>query len=70
MPRRRGLKLRGEVGELVCKRPWPGMTRGIWGDPERYVETYWRRSGVWTHGDWASVDEDGYWHSTGARTTR
>jgi acetyl-CoA synthetase len=57
-----GRPLRGEVGELVCKRPWPGMTRGIWGDPDRYLETYWRRfPGVWTHGDWASVDEDGYW---------
>ena len=57
-----GHSVRGEVGELVCKRPWPGMTRGIWGDPERYLETYWRRfPGVWTHGDWASVDEDGYW---------
>jgi acetyl-CoA synthetase len=57
-----GQPIRGEVGELVCKRPWPGMTRGIWGDPERYLETYWRRfPGVWTHGDWASVDEDGYW---------
>jgi len=57
-----GRSLRGEVGELVCKRPWPGMTRGIWRDPERYVETYWSRfPGVWTHGDWASVDEDGYW---------
>jgi acetyl-CoA synthetase len=58
----RGQSVRGEVGELVCKRPWPGMTRGIWGDAERYLETYWRRfPGVWTHGDWASVDEDGYW---------
>jgi acetyl-CoA synthetase len=57
-----GRPVRREVGELVCKRPWPGMTRGIWGDPERYLETYWRRfPGVWTHGDWASVDEDGYW---------
>ena len=57
-----GRSTRGEVGELVCKRPWPGMTRGIWGDPERYLETYWTRfPGVWTHGDWASVDEDGYW---------
>jgi acetyl-CoA synthetase len=57
-----GRPLRGEVGELVCKRAWPGMTRGIWGDPERYLETYWSRfPGVWTHGDWASVDEDGYW---------
>jgi acetyl-CoA synthetase len=61
-----GRPVRGEVGELVCKRPWPGMTRGIWGDPERYVETYWRRfPGVWTHGDWASVDDDGYWYLHG-----
>ena len=38
------------------------MTRGLWRDPERYLETYWERfPGVWTHGDWASVDEDGYW---------
>ena len=52
----------GEVGELVCRKPFPGMTRGFWRDPERYLETYWRRfPGVWTHGDWASVDEDGYW---------
>ena len=57
-----GQPVRGEVGELVCTKPWPGMTRGIWGDDERYLETYWRRfPGVWTHGDWASVDEDGYW---------
>jgi acetyl-CoA synthetase len=57
-----GRSVRGEVGELVCKRPWPGMTRGVWGDSERYLDTYWRRfPGVWTHGDWASVDEDGYW---------
>jgi acetyl-CoA synthetase len=57
-----GRSVRGEVGELVCRRPWPGMTRGLWRDPERYLETYWRRfPGVWTHGDWASVDEDGYW---------
>jgi acetyl-CoA synthetase len=53
---------RGEVGELVCKQPWPAMTRGVWGDPERYLDTYWRRwPGVWVHGDWASVDEDGFW---------
>jgi acetyl-CoA synthetase len=52
----------GEVGELVCRQPWPGMTRGIWGDPDRYLDTYWRRfPGVWVHGDWASVDEDGFW---------
>ena len=57
-----GNPVRGEVGELVCRRPWPGMTRGVWGDDERYLETYWRRfPGIWTHGDWASIDEDGYW---------
>ena len=61
-----GAPVRGEVGELVCRRPWPGMTRGIWGDPERYLETYWRRfPGVWTHGDWASVDDDAYWYLHG-----
>jgi acetyl-CoA synthetase len=52
----------GEVGELVCRRPFPGMTRGFWRDPERFLDTYWRRyPGVWTHGDWASVHADGYW---------
>ncbi len=61
-----GHSVRGEVGELVCKRPFPGMTRGLWDAPERYLETYWRRfPGVWTHGDWASVDEDGYWYLHG-----
>ncbi len=53
---------RGQVGELVCRQPWPAMTRGVWGDPERYLDTYWRRfPGVWVHGDWASVDPDGFW---------
>jgi acetyl-CoA synthetase len=59
-----GNSIRGEVGELVCRRPWPGMTRGIWADEDgaRFLETYWRRfPGIWTHGDWASVDADGYW---------
>ncbi|HEX6208708.1 MAG TPA: AMP-binding protein, partial [Actinomycetota bacterium] len=52
----------GEVGELVCTKPWPAMTRGVWGDPQRYLETYWSRwPDVWVHGDWASVDEDGFW---------
>jgi acetyl-CoA synthetase len=52
----------GQVGELVCTKPWPGMTRGLWGDPDRYIETYWSRwPDVWVHGDWASRDEDGFW---------
>jgi acetyl-CoA synthetase len=57
-----GHPLRESVGELVCARPWPGMTRGLYRDPERYLETYWTRfPGVWTHGDWASIDADGDW---------
>jgi acetyl-CoA synthetase len=56
----------GAVGELVCRQPWPSMTRGIWGDPERYLDAYWRRfPGVWVHGDWASRDADGYWYLHG-----
>ncbi len=55
-----------EVGELVCTKPWPSMTRGIWGDPDRYRETYWSRwPGVWVHGDWAVRDEDGFWFLRG-----
>ena len=61
-----GQSVRGEVGELVCRRPFPGMTRGFWGDPERYLNAYWRRlPGIWVHGDWALVDEDGFWFLLG-----
>lgn len=57
-----GRPVRGERGELVCTRPWPGMTRGIWGDDERFVASYFSRwPDVWTHGDWATVDADGEW---------
>ena len=56
----------GAVGELVCRKPWPSMTRGVWGDPDRYLAAYWSRwPGVWAHGDWASVDEDGCWYLHG-----
>ena len=54
--------VRGQVGELVCTKPWPGQTRGFWKNPERYIQSYWSRwENVWVHGDWASIDEDGYW---------
>jgi acetyl-CoA synthetase len=57
-----GQPVRGRKGYLVCRKPAPSMTRGIWNDSERYIETYWSRfPGVWYHGDWASVDEDGHW---------
>jgi acetyl-CoA synthetase len=51
---------RGESGLLVVTEPWPGMLRGIWGDPERYRETYWDRFGDrYFAGDGARLDEDG-----------
>jgi acetyl-CoA synthetase len=54
------------VGELVIKGPWIGMARGFLNDAERYLETYWSRwPGVWTHGDWAMIDEDGQWYILG-----
>jgi acetyl-CoA synthetase len=38
------------------------MTRGLWGDPERYIASYWSHyPGLWRHGDWAMIDEDGRW---------
>jgi acetyl-CoA synthetase len=61
-----GQPVRGQVGELVIKGPWPGMTRGFWRDEERYLETYWSRwPGVWVHGDWALVDQDDCWYILG-----
>ncbi|HLI82286.1 MAG TPA: AMP-binding protein [Bryobacteraceae bacterium] len=57
-----GRPVRGRKGFLICRQPAPSMTRGIWNDPQRYIETYWSRfPGMWYHGDWASVDEDGHW---------
>jgi len=42
------------------------MTRGFWRDPARYEETYWSRwPRLWAHGDWASVDADGFWYIHG-----
>jgi acetyl-CoA synthetase len=61
-----GESVRGEVGELIIREPWIGMTRGFWRDPERYVETYWSRwPDVWVHGDWASIDDGGQWYILG-----
>ena len=58
--------VRGTVGELVIRAPWPGMTRGFWKDRERYLEVYWSRwPDVWVHGDWARVDGEGFWYIEG-----
>ena len=62
----RGNPVRNKVGELVVRKPWIGMTRGFWKDPERYTQTYWSRfPGVWVHGDWAAIDDDGLWYIVG-----
>jgi acetyl-CoA synthetase len=48
-------------GYLTLTEPWPSMLRGIWGDPERYQETYWSRfDGRYFAGDGAKIDDDGY----------
>jgi len=61
-----GRSVRGVVGELVIRAPWPGMTRGFLKDRERYLETYWSRfPDVWVHGDWARIDEAGFWFIEG-----
>ena len=63
-----GHSVRGEVGELVVRGPWIGMTRGFWKDEggARYRAAYWaQHPGLWTHGDFAAVDDDGLWYILG-----
>jgi len=52
----------GTTGHLVCRQPAPSMTKSFLHDDARYLETYFQKfRGVWYHGDWAKVDEDGQW---------
>jgi len=61
-----GQSVKGEVGELVIRQPWIGMTRGFWKDPQRYLETYWSRfPDLWVHGDFAVIDKDGMYYILG-----
>ena len=49
-------------GNLVLTRPWPSMLRGIWGEPQRYFDTYWSRfDGRYFAGDGCKIDDDGYY---------
>ncbi len=58
----KGVPLKTGGGLLVLTEPWPGMLRTIYGDDERYRQTYWSRfSGKYFAGDGAKVDDDGYW---------
>lgn len=62
----KGESVRGEVGYLVCKKPAPSMTKGFLNDPQRYLDTYFATwPNIWNHGDWAYVDDDGYWFLRG-----
>jgi len=61
-----GNPVRGEVGELVLRKPWIGMTRGFWGEDDRYLDAYWNRfDDTWVHGDFAAIDDDGLWYILG-----
>ena len=61
-----GQSVRGEVGELVLREPFIGMTNSFWKADQRYLETYWSRfPDTWVHGDYAQVDEDGFWYIRG-----
>lgn len=57
-----GRSVTDEVGYLVCRKPAPSMTRSLWKNDDKYLETYWSKfPEVWNHGDWAKVDKEGYW---------
>jgi len=61
-----GNPVRNQKGYLVVKAPWPGMTKGLLNDNERYMETYWSRfENIWFHGDYVLVDKDGLWYMHG-----
>ncbi len=56
----------GAKGELVMRQPSIGLTRGLWNDPTRFIETYWSRyPGCWAQGDLASIDDKGLWYLHG-----
>ena len=61
-----GNEVYDRVGYLVAKKPSPSLTRGLWGQEEKYIETYWSRfKDVWFHGDWALMTRDGYFYLYG-----
>jgi acetyl-CoA synthetase len=61
-----GKSVCNQKGYLVVKAPWPGMTKGLLNDNERYMETYWSRfENIWFHGDYVLVDKDGLWFMHG-----
>jgi acetyl-CoA synthetase len=61
-----GRSVRGQIGELVVRAPWPGMTKSLWRGDRQYLDAYWTRyPGLWHQGDLAYVDGDGFWYLLG-----
>jgi len=61
-----GEPVRGGTGHLICRKPFPSMTRGFLGDPQLFLESYFPHGpDCWVHGDLARVDKDGYWYLLG-----
>jgi acetyl-CoA synthetase len=57
---------RNSGGKLIIRKPWPGMLRGVWGDPQRFKETYWSEvKGSYFTGDGCREDKDGYFWIVG-----
>jgi acetyl-CoA synthetase len=62
----KGNSIREKDGYLVIKSSWPGMTKSLLNDDQRYLQTYWSRfENVWFHGDYVFVDSDGLWYMKG-----
>lgn len=58
--------VRGKDGYLIIKSPWPAMSRSLYNDDKRFIETYWSRfENVWFHGDYVNVDKDNLWYMHG-----
>ncbi|WP_393971508.1 AMP-binding protein [Oxyplasma meridianum] len=61
-----GNEIIDRIGYLVAREHTPSMTRGIWNQPERYLQSYWSKyPGLWNQGDWAEMDEEGYFYLYG-----
>ena len=61
-----GNRIEKGIGHLVCLQPAPSMTKGFLNDAQRYLDTYFSMwKDVWYHGDWAEIDEDGFWYVRG-----
>ena len=62
----KGKSVKNDVGELVLRQPWVGMTNGFYKENDRYEKAYWSRfKDTWVHGDWVIHDEDGFYTITG-----